>query len=54
MKNKLVLENGKEYLGLNFGYEREVKGEIFFSTAILWEDCLYVLSFNWKLWLSRR
>lgn len=41
MKNKLVLENGKEYLGLNFGYESEVKGEIFFSTAMVgYQDLL--------------
>ena len=41
MKNKLVLENGKEFKGLNFGYESEVKGEIFFSTAMVgYQDLL--------------
>ena len=41
MKNKLVLENGKEFKGFNFGYESEVKGEIFFSTAMVgYQDLL--------------
>ena len=41
MKNKLVLENGKEFKGFNFGYGSEVKGEIFFSTAMVgYQDLL--------------
>jgi carbamoyl-phosphate synthase small subunit len=41
MRNKLVLENGKEFKGFNFGYESEVKGEIFFSTAMVgYQDLL--------------
>ena len=41
MKNKLVLENGKEFKGFNFGYESVVKGEIFFSTAMVgYQDLL--------------
>lgn len=35
MKNKLVLENGREFYGLNFGSSNEVIGEIFFSTSMV-------------------
>ena len=41
MKNKLVLENGKEFIGLNFGTNEETIGEIFFSTAMVgYQDLL--------------
>lgn len=35
MKSKLVLENGREFLGLNFGSSKEVIGELFFSTSMV-------------------
>ena len=41
MKNKLVLENGREFIGLNFGTNEEIKGEIFFNTAMVgYQDLL--------------
>lgn len=32
MNGKLVLENGSEYKGLSFGYEKYISGEVVFST----------------------
>lgn len=35
MNYKLVLENGLEFKGINFGAEQEVIGELFFSTSMV-------------------
>ena len=35
MKTKLVLENGKEFYGTNFGYDQEVIGELTFVTSMV-------------------
>ena len=41
MKYKLVLENGKEFLGLNFGSNQEQIGELFFHTSMVgYQDLL--------------
>ena len=33
-KAKLVLENGKEFIGTSFGYEESIAGEVVFNTAM--------------------
>ncbi len=33
-KAKLVLENGKEFIGTSFGYEKSIAGEVVFNTAM--------------------
>jgi hypothetical protein len=33
-KAKLVLENGKEFTGTSFGYEKSIAGEVVFNTAM--------------------
>ena len=41
MKCKLVLANGKEFKGLNFGYNKEIIGELFFFTSMVgYQDLL--------------
>ena len=41
MKCKLVLANGKEFKGLNFGYNKEIIGELFFFTSMVgYQDIL--------------
>jgi carbamoylphosphate synthase small subunit len=31
---KLILEDGKEFQGISFGYEKSVSGEVVFNTAM--------------------
>jgi len=33
-KAKLILENGKEFIGTSFGYEKSIAGEVVFNTAM--------------------
>ena len=41
MKYKLVLENGQEFVGLNFGNDQEQIGELFFHTSMVgYQDLL--------------
>ena len=50
MKFKLVLENGKEFKGLNFGSRTTTIGEIFFSTSMVgYQDLLSDPSYFGKI-----
>ena len=50
MKYKLVLENGKEFLGLNFGSTERQIGEIFFSTSMVgYQDIISDPSYYGKI-----
>ena len=50
MKYKLVLENGREFTGLNFGTKEPVIGEIFFSTSMVgYQDILSDPSYYGKI-----
>lgn len=50
MKYKLVLENGKEFLGINFGSREAKIGEIFFSTSMVgYQDILSDPSYFGKI-----
>ena len=50
MKYKLVLENGREFTGLNFGAKEPVIGEIFFSTSMVgYQDILSDPSYYGKI-----
>lgn len=50
MKCKLVLENGKEFKGLNFGSNETTIGEIFFSTSMVgYQDILSDPSYYGKI-----
>lgn len=50
MKYKLVLENGKEFIGLNFGSQETKIGEIFFSTSMVgYQDILSDPSYFGKI-----
>ncbi|NJO92384.1 MAG: carbamoyl-phosphate synthase (glutamine-hydrolyzing) small subunit, partial [Chloroflexia bacterium] len=33
-KAKLILENGKEFIGTSFGYDKSIAGEVVFNTAM--------------------
>lgn len=50
MNYKLVLENGREFVGLNFGSPNETIGEIFFSTSMVgYQDLLSDPSYFGKI-----
>ena len=50
MKYKLVLENGKEFIGTNFGSNESKIGEIFFSTSMVgYQDILSDPSYYGKI-----
>ena len=50
MKCKLVLENGREFHGLNFGSNEKKIGEIFFSTSMVgYQDILSDPSYHGKI-----
>ena len=50
MKYKLVLENGLEFIGDNFGYNEETIGEIFFNTSMVgYQDILSDPSYFGKI-----
>lgn len=50
MNYKLVLENGKEFYGCNFGSNEQVVGEIFFSTSMVgYQDILSDPSYFGKI-----
>ena len=50
MKYKLVLENGKEFIGLNFGSKDPKIGELFFSTSMVgYQDILSDPSYYGKI-----
>ena len=61
MKARLILENGMIFEGNAFGYLKDSVGEVVFTTGmtgyqevltesiILWTNCYYDISVNWKL-----
>ena len=50
MKYKLVLENGREFVGINFGSNEPKIGEIFFSTSMVgYQDILSDPSYYGKI-----
>ena len=50
MKYKLVLENGREFIGLNFGASETKIGELFFSTSMVgYQDILSDPSYFGKI-----